>query len=93
MPIKHAALKEMRKARGRTARNHAVRSELKTLTKEFVGLLSANKLDGATTLIRAVTQRYDRAAEQGIIHHNTANRTKSRLTHRLNNALQQAKPA
>jgi small subunit ribosomal protein S20 len=84
MPIKHAALRQMRKDRVRHQRNQAVRSELRTLTKRLRGLLEGNKLDEARTLIRLVTSRYDRAVSRGVVHRNTAARTKSRLLQRLN---------
>ena len=83
MPIKHAALKQIRKGRRREARNQAVRSELKTLTKRLLVLLRNQKLDDAKTLLGAVAQKYDRAASKGIIHRNTAARYKSRLARRL----------
>ena len=83
MPIKHAALKQIRKDRARRARNHAVRSELKTLTKRLLTLLQGQKLDEARTLMRTVAKKYDRAASKGIIHRNTAARYKSRLMRRL----------
>ncbi len=84
MPIKHAALKEIRKGRRRQTRNQAIRSELRTLTKRFAGVVSSKKLDEAGTLLRLVTAKYDRAVSKGIIHRNTAARYKSRLTLRLN---------
>ena len=83
MPIKHAALKEIRKGRRLHSRNQAVRSELKTLTKRLVELLNAQQLDEAKALIHIVASKYDRAASNGIIHRNTASRYKSRLMHRL----------
>ena len=84
MPIKHAALRQIKKDVRRQARNQAVRSELKTLTKRLHALLQAKKLDEAKTLIRAVASKYDRAVTRGVIHRNTAARYKSRLTHLLN---------
>ena len=84
MPIKHAALKQIRKGRKLESRNQAVRAELKTLTKRLLGLLNAQKVDEATTLIHVVASKYDRAASKGILHRNTADRYKSRLMHRLN---------
>jgi len=84
MPIKHAALKQIRKDRGRHARNQAIRSELKTIAKQLLALLGANKLDEATTLMHDVAGRFDRAASKGIIHPNTAARSKSRLAQQLN---------
>ena len=83
MPIKHAALKQIRKDRKRRSRNQAVRSELKTLTKRLVTLLHDQKFEDARTLIRLVVKKYDHAASKGIIHRNTAARYKSRLTRRL----------
>ena len=87
MPIKHAALKQIRKDRKRRVRNQAARSELKTLTKRLVGLLTSRKVDEAKTLLRLVATKYDHAAAKGIIHRNTASRYKSRLTLHLNKAL------
>lgn len=84
MPNKHAALKQIRKDRVRQARNHAIRSGLKTMTKRLHDLLSAQKLDEAATCMRDLARRYDHAASAGVIHRNTASRYKSRLTSRLN---------
>ena len=83
MPIKHAALKQIRKDRKRQQHNQAIRAELKTLTKRLLTLLRAQQLDEARTLIHVVAKRYDRAASQGVIHRNTAARSKSRLMRRL----------
>lgn len=83
MPIKHAALKQIRKDLKRQQRNQAVRSELKTLTRRLLGLLKGQKLDEAKTLLQVVAKRFDRAASKGIIHPNTAARYKSRLARKL----------
>ncbi len=91
MPIKHAALKQIRKDRKRHDRNQAIRSELKTITKRFVALLSSQKLDEAKTLLPLVAKRYDHAAAKGIIHRNSASRYKSRLTRQLNKRLSTVK--
>ena len=87
MPIKHAALRQLRKDRKRQQRNQAMRSALKTLTKRLLGLLEAKKLDEAKTLIHEVASKYDRAASKGILHRNTAARYKSRLALQLNRRL------
>jgi len=89
MPIKHAALKQIRKDRKRQEHNQAIRSELKTLTKRLATLLGTQRLDEAREFIRLVAKKYDRAASSGIVHRNTAARYKSRLMRRLN----QRKPA
>ena len=84
MPIKHAALKQIRKDRKRHDRNQADRMSLRTLTKRFTTLLGAKKLDEAKSLLPLVVKQHDRAASKRIIHRNTASRLKSRLTRRLN---------
>lgn len=84
MPIKRAALRQLRKDKKRTIRNQAAFSELKTLKKRFRSLLDTQKLDDARQLLPAVMKRFDQAAKKGIIHKRTASRMKSRLMLRLN---------
>ena len=84
MPIKHAALKQIRKDRPRKLRNQAVRSELKTLTKRLITLLQAKQLEDAKTMLQLVSKKYDCAASAHVIHRNTAARYKSRLARKLN---------
>ena len=84
MPIKHSALKQIRKDRKRQPRNQAIAAELKTLTKRFHSLLAEKKSTEAAAVLREVAKQFDRAASKRIIHRNTAARFKSRLTRRLN---------
>lgn len=84
MPIKHAALKQIRKDHKRQERNQSMRSELRTLTKRLVSLLTSQKLDEARAQMRLLAKKYDHAASKGIVHPNTAARYKSRLTRQLN---------
>ncbi len=84
MPIKHAALKQIRKDHKRRERNQAMRSELRTLTKRLVSLLTSQKLDEARAQMQLLAKKYDHAASKGIVHPNTAARYKSRLTRQLN---------
>ncbi len=83
MPIKHAALKQLRKDRVRHARNQAVRAELKTLTRALVDLLRQQKTEEAKALLRQVTSLYGRAAKKGVVHSKTASRRTSRLARRV----------
>ena len=87
MPIKHAALKQLRKDRPRHARNQALQSELKTLIKRIAGLVSTQKLDEARALLPLLAKKYDHAASKHVIHANTAARTKSRLMRRLSSSI------
>ena len=83
MPIKRAALRQLRKDRPRAARNQAAHSALRTLKKQWLTLLAQHKFDEAATLFPTVAKRFDQAAAKGLIHKNTAARTKSRLTAQL----------
>ena len=96
MPIKHAALKQIRKDRRRRERNQAVRSELKTLKKQLRSLLDQQKRDEALRLMPTVMRRFDQAAAKRVIHKNTASRVKARFMRQLAASLpgrQQAGPA
>ncbi|MBI4597740.1 MAG: 30S ribosomal protein S20 [Candidatus Omnitrophica bacterium] len=84
MPIKHAALKQIRKDRRHHQHNQAIQSELRTLTKRFLGLVNEKKFEDAKQLIIQIAKKYDRAASRRVIHRNTASRFKSRLALRLN---------
>ena len=83
MPIKHAALKQLRKDPRRTVRNQAIHSELKTLKKQMRTLLGGSKSDDAKKFLPVIMRRFDQAAAKGIIHKNTASRVKSRLMAQL----------
>jgi small subunit ribosomal protein S20 len=73
-----SGLKRKRQAIKRTARNQAVHSTIKTLVKR------ARQATVATAPeVRAAIRQLDAAARKGIIHPNTAARSKSRLIRRL----------
>ena len=78
-------IKRNRQTIVRTERNKAVRSELKTRTKQATAAATAGA-DNAVELVRAAQKRIDTAASKGIIHKNAAARRKSRLTKKLNAA-------
>jgi small subunit ribosomal protein S20 len=62
----------------RHERNKAVRSELKTRTKNAIAAANAGAEDAAEQL-RLAVKRIDKAAAKGVIHPNQAARRKSRL--------------
>ena len=78
-------IKRNRQTVGRTERNKAVRSELKTRTKHAAQAVAAGA-DNAPELLRIAQKRIDTAAAKGVIHKNAAARRKSRLTKKLNQA-------
>ena len=83
MPIKHAALKQLRKDRKRAKRNQAVHSSLKTFTKRMRTLIEQRNTDEVKKFLPIVISRFDQAAAKGMIHKNVASRTKSRMMQKL----------
>jgi small subunit ribosomal protein S20 len=78
-------IKRNRQTVKRTERNKAVRSELKTRTKNAAVAVEAGA-ENAAELVRAAQKRTDSAASKGIIHRNAAARRTSRLAKKLNRA-------
>lgn len=84
MPNIKSAIKRVRIAESRTLRNAAAKSALRTAIKKFEIALTQGDLAQAQDLLRQATRSLDKAVTKGIIHRNTADRKKSRLTQRLN---------
>ncbi len=78
-----AALKSIRQNHKRRGRNIAILSELKTLTKKYLGLLADGQREGAFVLLRSLARKLDVATRKGILHPNNASRRKSRLMKKL----------
>jgi small subunit ribosomal protein S20 len=76
-------IKRNRQTIKRTERNKAVRSELKTRTKNAT-TAAAEGADNAAELAREAQKRIDMAAQKGVIHQNAAARRTSRLAKKLN---------
>jgi small subunit ribosomal protein S20 len=73
----------------RYERNKAVRSELKTRTKNAMKAAETGAEDMAERL-RLAVKRIDKAAAKGIIHPNQASRRKSRLVRHFAEAVKEA---
>jgi small subunit ribosomal protein S20 len=71
----------------RHERNKAVKSELRTRTKNAV---TAVGTENEATSLRLAIKRIDMAASKGIIHKNTAANKKSGLMKRINTLRQEA---
>ena len=84
MATHKSALKVHRQAQARRLRNRARRSRLRNAMKEYRGALTAGDLERARGLLPAMLSLVDRTAKAGAVHHNTADRTKGRLTRALN---------
>ncbi len=79
-----SAIKMIRVAQRKRARNKPLRSALKTfVTRAESTIAQQDKEAARTAVIKAITA-LDRAAEKGIVHPNNAARRKSRLMKKLN---------
>ncbi len=85
-----SASKNSRKAEKRHAQRVQVKSELKTLRKNFLTSLEGKKVDQgkAKEALGQACKRFTQAASNGIIHRNTASRKIGRLMRRFHKASQ-----
>jgi small subunit ribosomal protein S20 len=74
-------IKRNRTNEERRLRNKAVRSELKTRTKNAIAAVGTEDQEAA---LRLAIKRIDKSAAAGVIHKNQAANRKSRLTKRVN---------
>lgn len=78
-----SAAKRARQTVVRTAQNQAVSSALKTLTKNLETAVKAGKKDEAQAAFKAVVSAFDKAAKEGRVHSNLADRHKSRFAKKV----------
>jgi small subunit ribosomal protein S20 len=75
-------IKRNRQNEKRRLRNKAVRSELRTRTKNAVSLAEEGG-EASIEATRLAIKKLDKAASKGVIHKNQAARRKSRLLHQI----------
>lgn len=80
MPTIESAKKRLRQARKRRKRNQSVQSEIRTRTRRFMSLESA---DEAEEMLDELYSLLDRAVGKNVIHENKAARKKSQLARHL----------
>lgn len=68
----------------KTARNKAVKSEVKTEVKKFLAVVESGDKNAATTLFPYTCSVIDGAVSKGVIKKNTAANKKSGLAKKLN---------
>ncbi|WP_335869301.1 30S ribosomal protein S20 [Bacillus sp. 2205SS5-2] len=83
MPNIKSAIKRVKTNEVRQAQNVMVKSSMRTAVKKFEAAVVNNDSNSAEYLKSAVKQ-LDKAAQKGLIHKNTANRTKARLMKKVN---------
>lgn len=83
MPNIKSAKKRVKVIATKTARNKATKSALRTAVKKAYYAVDTNA-DNKTEAVRLAIKKIDQAAAKGILHKNTASRSKSSLAKRLN---------
>lgn len=83
MANRRCAVKRLRVDKKRHLRNLRIKNELKKTVKKFQALLLAKNTSEAKTTLKKIYSLLDKAAKKRIIHPNTANRKKSRLSKKL----------
>jgi len=84
MPNKQAAIKALRQAKKRAARNYEVKVNLKTTIKKGRKAIEGGEKEDAKKLISQAVKLLDKAAQKGVIKKNNAARKKSRLMKKIN---------
>lgn len=75
-------IKRNRQTEKRNLRNRSIRAELRTRTRSVLEAAEAGG-DDVDEKLKIAIKRIDKAASKGVLHKNTASRTKSRLTKRV----------
>lgn len=83
MPNIKSAKKRVKVIATKTARNKAAKSALRTAVKKAYFAVDTNA-DNKTEAVRLAIKKIDQATAKGILHKNTAARSKSALAKRLN---------
>lgn len=79
-----SAIKKARHDAAVRLRNRANRSAMRTTVKKFLLAVAAGDKAQATALLPSTLGVVDKACRKGVLHKNAANRTKSRLTLKVN---------
>lgn len=82
-----SAQKRIKVTAVKTKRNRGIKSEIKTYIKRFEAAVENNNFDEAIELLKVVDKKLKRASQKSIVHKNTASRTISRLTKKMNKAM------
>ncbi|SRR5712692_6007935 len=89
---KKSVLKRSRQSLSRAEVNRSNRTRVRTVMKRMRAALSAGDAAAAANLLHPTLTALDRAIGKGVLHENTANRYKSRISLAYN-ALRASKPA
>ena len=93
MPNSASAKKDLRQNEIRRMQNRMVRSAMRTQLGKFRTKVKAGDFEGADQEYRLTIKKLDQAGAKKILHKNTVDRTKSRLTKMLKKAKEAASAA
>lgn len=68
----------------RTARNKAIKSEVKTMVKKVYAAIDSKDQDAAKAALKAAISTMDKATSKGVYHKNTTSRKISRMQKAIN---------
>lgn len=81
---KKSVLKRARQSEARAEVNRANRTRVRTMMRRMRSAIAAGDVTAAGNLLRLTVSAIDRAITKGVLHENTADRYKSRLTSAYN---------
>ncbi len=87
MPNIKSAKKRVLTSERNRLRNVAVKSEIKTVSKNVLEAAKEKKQEEVQQSLNRAYKLYDKAVSKGVLHKNTAARKKSRLTKNANKLL------
>lgn len=79
-----SAQKRIRVIATKTARNKAIKLEIKKLIKTFDRAIESQEFDSAKETLNVIQRKYQKAASKGVYHRSTVSRKISRLTRKFN---------
>ncbi|RDW19249.1 30S ribosomal protein S20 [Oceanobacillus arenosus] len=65
--------------------NQSKKSEMRSAIRNVEKFVEANDVESAKVALKNTTKQIDKAVQKGLIHQNSGNRQKSRLTKKVNN--------
>lgn len=83
MPQRKSGLKDLRKNWRRNQHNLDIKSDLKRTVKKYLKSIQGKQKEEASSLLKLVYKKFDKAAKHNIIEKNTASRRKSRFSRLL----------
>jgi len=84
MPNTKSAERRMRNSERKRLHNRSIKSNLRSLEKDYRAAVAAGKKDEAAKLLPGVHSAFDKAVKSGVLPRPTVNRKKSRLAAALN---------